>query len=75
MKNHPLFPVEPKFLAELKSLKAELLKFSTSSIDITKNIAAPDGIISKISSPDEKIALFRSLFRGRVDVYPRLREV
>ena len=61
-----------KILAELKSLKAEFLKFSTSSLDITKDIAAPDGIISKISSPEEKIALFRSLFRGRVDVYPRL---
>lgn len=61
-----------KILAELKSLKAELLKFSTSPLDITKDIAAPDGVISKISSTEEKIALFRSLFRGRVDVYPRL---
>ena len=40
-----------KILAELKSLKAEFLKFSTSSLDITKDIAAPDGILSKISRP------------------------
>ena len=104
-----------KILAELKSLKAELLKFSkSSSLNITKDTpTSSDGIISKISSPEEKIVLFihndissqqsvipgmtwnplffwipvftgmtfsslindavyRSLFRGRVDVYPRL---
>jgi superfamily II DNA or RNA helicase len=27
--------------------------------------------IDRLASPDEKIALFRSLFRGRADVYPR----
>ena len=27
--------------------------------------------IHQLSSPEEKIALFRSLFRGREDVYPR----
>ncbi len=27
--------------------------------------------VTKLSSPEEKIALFRSLFRGRDDVYPR----
>ena len=27
--------------------------------------------ITHVSSPEAKIALFRSLFRGRVDVYPR----
>ena len=60
-------------LAELKSLKAELLILTNSSLDSTKDTpVSSDGIISKISSPEEKIALFRSLFRGRVDVYPRL---
>ena len=29
------------------------------------------GLVQQLSSPDEKIALFRSLFRGREDVYPR----
>lgn len=27
--------------------------------------------MNRFASPDEKIALFRSLFRGRNDVYPR----
>src|ERR1700716_3426022 len=29
------------------------------------------GLVHQFSSSDEKIALFRSLFRGREDVYPR----
>src|SRR5436189_4139933 len=29
------------------------------------------GQVHQVSSSDEKIALFRSLFRGRTDVYPR----
>ena len=62
-----------KILAELKSHKAELLILTNSSLDNTKDTPISSaGIISKISSPEEKIALFRSLFRGRVDVYPRL---
>jgi hypothetical protein len=61
-----------KILAELKSLKAEFLKFSNSSLDVTKDTTASDGIISKISSPEEKIPLLGSLFREPVDVYPRL---
>src|SRR3989442_7112569 len=28
------------------------------------------GLVHQLSSSDEKIALFRSLFRGREDVYP-----
>lgn len=43
------------------------------SPDITNNaIHPPYKHISKIASPEEKIALLRSLFQGRVDVYPRL---
>ncbi|TVL97577.1 MAG: hypothetical protein CV087_22205 [Candidatus Brocadia sp. WS118] len=62
-----------KILAELKSLKAELLKLANHSPDITSNATdSPHKNISKISSPEEKIAIFRSLFRGRVDVYSRL---
>ncbi len=30
-----------------------------------------DGVVTHLSSPSAKIALFRSLFRGRDDVYPR----
>ncbi len=62
-----------KILAELQSLKAEFLKFSNSSPDITKDTTdSPHKNISKTSSPEEKIALFRNLFQGQVDVYPRL---
>lgn len=62
-----------KILAELNSLKAELLKFSNFSLDVTKNTpVSSDRIVSKISSPEEKIFLFGSLFRGRDDVYSRL---
>jgi len=38
-------------LAELKSLKAEFLKFSNSSPVITKDTTASDGILSKTSRP------------------------
>ncbi len=30
-----------------------------------------DGLVDRLSAPEAKIALFRSLFRGRDDVYPR----
>ncbi len=54
-----------KILAELKSLKAELSILTDFPLDSTKDTPlSSDGIISKISSPEEKIALFRSLFRG-----------
>lgn len=62
-----------KTSAELKSLKAEFLKSSNSPLDNTDDTPiSSNGIISKMSTPEEKIALFKSLFRGRVDVYPRL---
>jgi hypothetical protein len=34
-------------------------------------IACPCTTVNQSSTPDAKIALFRSLFRGREDVYPR----
>ncbi len=30
-----------------------------------------NAILNNLSSPEAKIAMFRSLFRGRVDIYPR----
>jgi hypothetical protein len=33
--------------------------------------AHPSSVVDHNSAPDEKIRLFRSLFRGREDVYPR----
>ena len=53
-------------LAELKYLKAELLILTNFSLDSTKDTPiSSDGIISKISSHEEKIATFRSLLRSR----------
>lgn len=40
-----------RILAELKTLKAEFLKFSHSAPDITKDTTASDDILSKISRP------------------------
>lgn len=62
-------------LAQLESEKAEL------QADINRLLSAPeardspsfvDGLpVTNASSPAAKIALFRSLFRGRDDVFPR----
>src|ERR1700739_1139423 len=38
-------------------------------VSITGN--HPGGLVHHLSPPESKIALFRSLFRGRDDVYPR----
>ena len=35
------------------------------------HMSHPDGLVHHLSPPESKIALFRSLFRGRDDVYPR----
>jgi superfamily II DNA or RNA helicase/very-short-patch-repair endonuclease len=35
------------------------------------HMSQSDGIVHHLSPPESKIALFRSLFRGRDDVYPR----
>ncbi len=34
-------------------------------------MAPPRELVHRLSTPESKIALFRSLFRGRDDVYPR----
>jgi len=41
-------------------------------LEATDVAHAPDSSHSIPKSPAEKVALFRSLFRGREDVYPRL---
>lgn len=61
-----------RIIANLSSLREELKKL-TCDTPVVKDISLlTDKILSKTSSPEEKIALFRSLFRGRDDVYPRL---
>jgi len=75
---------EEKRLAELESeveqARASLKRLRTESeSDPTYEIAEEQGIPEPAvreehipATPDEKIALFRSLFRGREDVYPQL---
>jgi superfamily II DNA or RNA helicase len=53
---------------DLKKLRLTLSELEVSSIQTPKNIAK----INALSALIEKIALFRSLFRGREDVYPKL---
>jgi superfamily II DNA or RNA helicase len=53
---------------DLKKLRLTLSELEVSSIQTPKNIAK----INASSALIEKIALFRSLFRGREDVYPKL---
>lgn len=64
-----------RLLEENKRLKYELalLKGETSlSMPVTENIGyIPTSSINKYSSVDEKINLFRSLFKGREDVFAR----
>lgn len=55
-----------KELAELESRKAELL----GKIRLLKNAQQQSSANSSLNEAD-KIALFRSLFKGRTDVYPR----
>ena len=46
----------------------------TSSPQVPRRVNSVDqspGLVHQFSSSNEKIALFRSLFRGREDVYPR----
>lgn len=56
--------------SEISQLESKLHKkkielASLTNIDLDKNLS----ILSNNSSPDEKIKLFRSLFRGREDVF------
>jgi len=57
-------------------LIARLAEFQHEKATLLQLIAAPDvddckPIVNNLSSQEEKIVLFRSLFRGREDVYPR----
>jgi len=56
-------------LERIKILRAEIENSQDSSTDLLNSNKT--NLVSKFSSQDEKIKLFRSLFRGREDVYPR----
>jgi hypothetical protein len=55
---------EQTYCAEEEWIK-NWLKVSIDSV-----VPTSQGTVHNYSSPSEKIALFRSLFRGRDDVYP-----
>ena len=59
--------------SELLTQIAELRQEKTQLLGTPETHAAPDKLpgITNQSSQEDKIALFRSLFRGREDVYPR----
>ena len=52
----------------LNNLKHKLVAFRNTSLQTT----IPSSSVNTQSSPMEKIALFRSLFKGREDIYPKL---
>ena len=57
-----------KLKEEIKHLRSIL----TPSVGQVPNVSeAPKGNINKRSSPEDKITLFRSLFKGREDVFAR----
>jgi superfamily II DNA or RNA helicase len=67
-------------LAELESRRSELLarleelqKEKTAQFQLVETLSQNDSqpSVTNQSSQEDKIALFRSLFRGREDVYPR----
>lgn len=55
-------------ITHLKNLKHKLAAFRNTSLQTT----IPSSSVNTQSSPMEKIVLFRSLFKGREDVYPKL---
>lgn len=59
-----------ELLAENKRLR-EMLGLPTEKYTPTKEAASASISVNKFSSPDEKIKLFQSLFRGRTDVYAK----
>ncbi|MGN0635385.1 MAG: TOTE conflict system archaeo-eukaryotic primase domain-containing protein, partial [Acutalibacteraceae bacterium] len=58
-----------KLKEDIKHLHSLLMPFAGQ----THKISEPeqDGSFNKYSSPEDKIALFRSLFKGREDVFAR----
>ena len=61
-----------RIIANLNSLREELQSLTRHAPAVKDTSALQDKILSKTASPEEKIALFRDIFRGRDDVYPRL---
>jgi hypothetical protein len=58
-----------KAIEKLKNLRSERAQIDRSPSQLS--LFSDNVSVSNDSSEDDKIALFRSLFRGREDVYPR----
>jgi Uncharacterized protein conserved in bacteria len=58
-------------LSQIKLLHQELNKTIQEQTYSHSNNETPVSIVNNLSHPEAKIALFRSLFRGREDVYPK----
>ncbi|WP_005033209.1 TOTE conflict system archaeo-eukaryotic primase domain-containing protein [Holophaga foetida] len=58
-------------LKETEGIRAQIEEIRA-QLQATDAAHAPDSSHSGPQSPAEKVALFRSMFRGREDVYPRL---
>ena len=76
--NHLITSIEAE-LTELESSRSKLLSRVTElkreKAPLVQSPSAPDinykPIVTNQSSQEEKIVLFRNLFRGREDIYPR----
>ena len=76
--NHLIASTEAE-LAELESNRSKLLsraaELQRNKAALSQSSGVPDlnskTTVTNQSSQDEKIILFRSLFRGREDIYPR----
>ena len=58
-----------ELIARLKELHRTRALLAQSGVQLSLNFGSP--AVTNQSSEDEKIALFKSLFKGREDVYPR----
>ncbi len=68
-KYHLLREENEKLKEEINHLHSLLMPSSGQIPEITEPL--PKGSVNKYSSPEDKIALFRSLFKGREDVFAR----
>jgi hypothetical protein len=67
----PRCDLDPFFLRPTDAAKATSLVCAIMILEPFTIRAPHDGIVDHRSPPEAKIALFRTLFRGREDVYPR----
>jgi hypothetical protein len=68
------FAISPPFLYSLfvqETKQPVALSADAAAANAPRPAVRPNPALTKISSPADKIRLFRSLFRGREDVYPR----